>query len=289
MKRISVFGATGMLGKPVVRELVKAGFEITAMARNPEKAQRDLPTEVKIVSGDLRNQGDIERALEGAEGVYLNLSVKPETKETDFLPEREGLKSILAAAKSAGVERLGYCSSLVHRYQGMNGFRWWAFDVKKRAVEMIKQGGIPYTCFYPSSFMENFLEGGYKQGTKIMLAGKSKFPMWWIAGADYGKQVAKSFQIPEAANRDYDVQGLEEFNADEAARVFRDTYSKEKLTISKAPLFVLKAAGLFNQKMNYIAKIIDALNNYPENFASEKTWAELGKPTVTIADFARNS
>ena len=289
MRKIIVFGATGMLGKPVVRELVDAGFEVTAMVRSPEKARQELPVEVKLVAGDLRNRADVELALDAAEMVYLNLSVKAETKENDFQPEREGLKTILEAAKNAGVKRIAYCSSLVHRYQDTNNFHWWVFELKKQAVEMIKTSGIPYTIFYPSGFMENFDKGNYRQGNKMMLAGESKHPMWFIAGSDYGKQAAKAFQISEAEYRDYDVQGLEAFTGDEAVKVFSDNYVREKLTISRAPLLLLKIAGLFNQKMNYGAKILDALNNYPEKFASETTWAELGKPTVTLAEYARNS
>lgn len=289
MKKITVFGATGMLGKPVVKELVSAGFEVTAMARNTEKARRELPSEVKIVPGDLRNQTDVKRALETAEGVYINLSVKSDTKENDFQPEREGLKNIIEAAKDAGVKRIGFCSSLLHRYQGMNGFHWWAFDIKRQATEMIRQSGIPYTIFYPSNFMENFGVGDYVQGSKIMLAGESKFPMWFIAGSDYGKQVAKSFGILGEENREYAVQGLEAFTLDEAAKIFADNYQKQKLKISKAPVLPLKILGLFNRKMNYIAKIIEALNNYPEKFESEKTWEELGRPQVTLAEYARQA
>ncbi len=199
------------------------------------------------------------------------------------------MKIILEAAKNAGVKRIAYCSSLVHRYQGTNNFHWWVFEIKRQAVEMIKASGIPYTCFYPSGFMENFDKGDYRQGNKMMLAGESKHPMWIVAGSDYGKQVAKAFQIAEAENRDYDVQGLEAFTTDEAVKVFSDNYGREKLTISKSPLLVLKIAGLFNRKMNYGAKILDAINNYPEKFASETTWAELGKPTVTLSEYARKS
>ena len=288
MRKITVFGATGMLGKPVVRELVNAGFEVTVLARSPEKARAGLPVEVKFLQGDLQNKQDVERALETADGVYLNLSVPPESAPTDFQPEREGLKTVLEVAKDANVRRIGYLSSIVKRHQGANNFHWWAFDVKNQAVEMIKQSGVPYTIFYPSSFMENFA-GGYRQGNKLMLAGESKFPMYFIAGADYGKQVAKSFQILSDENREYDVQGLEAFTADEAAKVFAENYQREKLKISKTPLFVLKAAGFLNRKMANTAKIIEALNDYEERFTSEKTWQELGKPTITLAEYARKS
>jgi uncharacterized protein YbjT (DUF2867 family) len=289
MKKITVFGATGMLGVPVVKELVKAGFEVTALVRDREKARRLLPEDVRLVEGDLKNRADIERALEGAGGVYMNLSVEQGSAEKDFQPEREGVDNIIAAAKSAGVRRLAYCSSLVHRYQGTNGFDWWAFRIKAEAVEKIKRSGIAYTIFYPSSFMENFDKGNYLQNGRLMLAGESKHPMWFIAGEDYGRQVAKAFQLTEAENRDYDVQGPEAFTADEAARIFADNYQKEKLKISKTPFFVLKVMGAFSPKMNYGARILEALNNYPEKFAAERTWDELGRPQITLAEYARKS
>lgn len=289
MKKITVFGATGMLGQPVVKELTSAGFEVKAMVRSPEKARAVLPANVPLERGDLKNQSDIESALKETDAIYINLSIDAESKKDDFQPEREGLKNIIEAAKKANVRRIAYCSSLVHRYQGMNNFHWWAFDIKREAIEKIKSSGIPYTIFYPSSFMENFDKGGYKQGAKMMLAGKSKFPMWFIAGSDYGKQVAKSFQILGEKSGEYAVQGLEAFTADEAVKVFVENYQKEKLKISKAPIFLLKILGLFNQKMNYGAKIIEALNNYPEKFESEKTWEEMGRPQVTLAEYARQA
>lgn len=290
MKKITVFGATGMLGQPVVKELVKAGYEVTAMARNTEKARRVLPEEVRIIEGDLKLYGDVENALKDADATYLNLAVEPTSKQGDFQPEREGLDNILAAAKEHGIKRIAYLSSLVHRYQGMDGFFWWAFSIKQSAIEKIKSSGIAHTIFYPSNFMENLDIGNFKQGNRMMLAGESKYPVYFIAGEDYGKQVAKSFQVLGAnENRDYTVQGLEAFTNDEAVKIFVENYEREKLKISKAPIFILKLLGTFNRKINYGAHILTAINNYPENFESESTWKELGKPQITLKEYARRA
>ena len=40
IKKIAMIGATGMLGIPVAIALMEAGFEVTALARNPESARR---------------------------------------------------------------------------------------------------------------------------------------------------------------------------------------------------------------------------------------------------------
>jgi hypothetical protein len=54
----------------------------------------------------------------------------------------------------------------------------------------------------------------------------------------------------------------------------------------KAPLAPLKFLGLFNQRINYAYHICEAMNKYPEKFESENAWDDLGKPTITLADYA---
>ena len=52
---------------------------------------------------------------------------------------------------------------------------------------------------------------------------------------------------------------------------------------------MLKFMGLFSNKFIYGAKIVDALNNYPEKFESERTWEDLGKPETRFIDYIQQS
>jgi uncharacterized protein YbjT (DUF2867 family) len=288
IKNILVIGATGMLGKPVTNALVKAGFNVSVMARDPLKAKKSLPSGVSVLKGDIRNVNEITSAMEGQDAVYLSLSIKQTEKQSEFHSEEEGMRNLITAAKEKNIKRIAYLSSLVMFYQGMNGFNWWVFDIKHKAVKMIKESGIPYSIFYPSNFMES-LSGMYKQGKMLMLSGKSKHPMYFISAVDYGNQVARSFTLLKDENKEYNVQGKEAFTADEAVKIFKANYKKEKLFISKAPLGMLKFFGRFNTKMNYGANIITALNNYPEKFHAEVTWKELGEPEMTVKKYASES
>ncbi len=282
---IAIIGATGIMGRPVTRQLINAGYEVKVLSRSMSKARAFFP-EASVAEADAHEVASLTAALQGAEFLYLNLNIDQTVGPGGWQSEREGLTNILEAAKAAGIKRIGFISSVVMNYQGMNGFHWWIFDLKHRAVNMIKESGIPYLIFYPSTFMESF-PFIYRQGKRILLAGESRCPMWFIAGDDYGKQVANAFAVtPEGESREYVVQGLEPFTADEAAKVFIENYSGTKLSISKAPLGLLKFLGKFSHKINYGAHIVEALNNYPESFEAEKTWQELGKPTVTLKQFA---
>ena len=288
MKKIAIIGATGMLGQPVTKAFIDAGFEVSILARNAEQARQIFGDKVQVVKGDIQESEKIRTILHGKDCLYLNLSVKQESGRSDFQPEREGLRDILTIAKEAGIKRIGYLSSLVHFYQGQQGFNWWIFELKQKAVEAIKSSGIPYSIFYPSTFMESFDKGGYRLGDNLALSGKSRYKMFLIAGCDYGKQVTKAFEI-NTGNHEYNIQGQEGYTADEAAEYYVRHYSRRKVKIMRAPLGMLKFLGLFTNKFNYGAKIVDALNNYPEKFESAKTWKELGKPETTFYDYIKKS
>lgn len=284
IRRICVFGATGMLGRPVTQALVDAGFEVSAMVRNPQKAQKILPAKVTLLKGDLRSPGSIRKALKEVDAIYLNLSVRPDEKQKEFHTEVQGLDNILEEADKLNIQRIGYLSSIVQRYRG---FDWWVFDIKRSAVQVIQQSGIPWTIFYPSTFMETLSERS-RSGNRILISSPAQVSNYFIAGADYGRQVAKAFSLAEASNQHYDIQGPEALTLPNAAQRFVESYAKSSLKISDMSLKTLRFFGKFIRQMDYGAHILEAMLNYEEPFTSQNTWDLLGAPTTRIEDFGKN-
>ncbi|HEX9601703.1 MAG TPA: NAD(P)H-binding protein [Mariniflexile sp.] len=283
-KKITVIGATGMIGNPVTKELLKAGFEITALVRNVVKAKQIFPIgKIHFVNGDLQNIEEISEALKNADAVYISISSSPNDKEYEFNPEMHGFENILSALKISSVKQVGFLSSFLARnYAG----DWWVMNAKKQAINKIKKCGIPYTIFYPSNLMEN-LNGGMRDGNKINIIGKSTEKAWWIAGEDLGKIVAKSFETEKALNKEYSVQGLEAMTTLEATNAYIENYTKEKLKIAKLPMGMAKFLSLFVKPLKFVVPLIDTMNNNKETFEAQQTWDELGKPTITVEKFAR--
>ena len=282
-KNIAIIGGTGMLGLPVAKELLNAGYNVTALVRDKAKAERLLPKAVNIIVVELHDKTGLNKALKGVDYVYLNLSVSPTEKKSDFHAEKEGLANVINAANKNEIKRIGYLSSIISRdYKNID---WWVFDIKQEAIKTLKKSGISYTIFYPSSFMEN-LNNTFIQGNKINIVGKPLYKNWWIAGEDYGRQVARSFEIlNEGKNREYTIQGTEDLMMDEAVEIFVTHYKKQSIKIGKAPLGLLKFIGIFNPQLKYVSKILEVINNCNEKFDAQKTWDELGKPQITIEDY----
>lgn len=287
MKKIAFVGATGMIGKPVAHALVDAGYSVSALVRNVEKARKVLPESIQFVQGDLENLLKLENFLKDVDYLYLNLAPYKKAGPKKWQPEREGLANVLAIAKKMGIKRVGFLSSIVQRYQGMNNFDWWIFEIKNLAVDKVKESGLPYVIFYPSNVMETL--PSTIQGNKLLYGGKPQYKNWWIAGYDYGKQVAKAFEIiPNGENREYVIQGPEALTFHEASDIFLQYYSRQKLTPMKVPLWAIKFFGIFSKEANYGGHIIEALDKYPEKFEADRTWDELGKPSITVEQFAKS-
>ena len=66
MQKILFIGASGMLGQPVALELIRAGFQLTLLARDVEKLEKLFP-KIPVVKGDVFDRASLEDAMKGQE------------------------------------------------------------------------------------------------------------------------------------------------------------------------------------------------------------------------------
>ena len=95
---ILVIGATGRIGKDVVKGLKARGEQVRAMVRDTEKAPATREPGVEYVAGTLENYESVIAALQGIEEAFLLSSEEPR------MPDLHG--NFAAAAKDAGLGHL---------------------------------------------------------------------------------------------------------------------------------------------------------------------------------------
>lgn len=286
MKNITVIGATGMIGIPVTKELIKSDFNVTALVRDTENAKKIFSNKLNIVKGELANKSSIADAIRNADGIYINISTRPQDKENAFSPEIQGLDNILEVAKKMpNVKQIVLLSSFLARnYQG----NWWVMKAKQSGINRVKNSGIPYTIFYPSNFMENIDHGMIRNGKITILTTSDAKNAWWIAGEDFAKNVANAFNTQKALNNEYAVQGLECMSMHTVSKKFASFYAKEKLSVISIPFGIVKVFGIFVPQMKFLSNLMNVMLKNEENFEAKKTWEELGKPQITIEQYAKN-
>jgi dihydroflavonol-4-reductase len=112
VKATLVTGATGFIGWHVARTLLERGQRIRVLARDPEKL-RELDAEP--IQGDLRDPKSLDRAVRDCSVVYhVAADYRLWAKNPAELYESnvEGTRNLLRAARSAGVERVVYTSTV---------------------------------------------------------------------------------------------------------------------------------------------------------------------------------
>jgi putative NADH-flavin reductase len=101
--RLTVFGATGGVGREVVARALDAGHHVTAYVRNPAKLGVTRP-ELTVVAGALTDREAIERVVSGADAVISALGPSLDRKATE-MPLIEGTRNIVEVMQAAAVER----------------------------------------------------------------------------------------------------------------------------------------------------------------------------------------
>ncbi len=151
-KTILVTGGTGQQGRAVVTHLLKNGWKVRALVRDPNKdAAKALAEQgAELVKGDLYNRGSVDDALKNSYGVFSvqnywlkDVGYEGEIKQGTLLAE---------AAQAAGVKHFLYSSvGAAHRGMGQKHF------ASKWLIEQhIQKLGLPYTIIRPVAFMDNY-------------------------------------------------------------------------------------------------------------------------------------
>lgn len=120
MKKALVTGATGFVGSRLCQELLENGFSVRAMVRKQSKRSSLSNLQVEIIEAELTNPESLKKAVEGVDVVFHIAALYREAKFPDSVywqVNLDGTKSLLEAAKSAGVEKFIYCSTIgVHSH-----------------------------------------------------------------------------------------------------------------------------------------------------------------------------
>ena len=138
---ILITGASGNVGKEVLKQVAATGAKVRAAFQTVTKAAA-APSGVEITTMDYNKPETLQAALMGIERVFL---VAPPTPNLPAL-ERKAIDEI----KQSGVRHVVKLSAM--------GGRDAIFPRQHADSEdYIKSSGVPYTLLRPNGFMQNFV------------------------------------------------------------------------------------------------------------------------------------
>ncbi len=141
---ILVTGATGKIGREVVRQLSGAGVPARALVRDPDRAAFLRLPGIEVVVGDFRKPRTLDAALAGVDRVFLLSPPDP------LQVEMQG--NVIEAAKRAGA-RLIVKISVGGGPDASTQIGRWHWSTEKQ----LQASAIPFTLLRPNLFMQTLL------------------------------------------------------------------------------------------------------------------------------------
>ena len=250
---ITVFGASGFIGRYVVRALAKAGYRVRAATRRPHLAHELRPMgvvgQIQLVQANLRDPASIARAVDGADGVINLVGVLYEDgRQTFDSLQARGAGLVAQAARDAGIEHMVHISAI-----GADASSKSKYARTKALGEQAVRDAMPdATILRPSivfgeedEFFNKFADmARFAPALPLIGGGGTKFqPVWCV---DVAAAAVAALQDPNARGRTYELGGPVVYTFKELMEFILTTIRRKRLLVP-VPFLAAGGLGLFGE------------------------------------------
>ncbi|MDD5708410.1 MAG: NmrA family NAD(P)-binding protein [Kiritimatiellae bacterium] len=234
MNTYVITGATGHTGKPTTLGLLEKGHRVRIISRSPEKSRELVDRGAELFLGDTRDQSLLERALSGADAIYVVLPM--DARAPDYTARQvQDATAIANAIRRTGTKYAVSLSSIGAHLPAGTGV---VVGLHRMECLLNAIDGLNARHLRATYFMENTL--GQAQSIRLTGAmgspvrGSAKLPMVAagdVAAAALGNLLALDF---EGKSYEY-VLGERDLAFNEVAAIYGKAIGKPDLKYVDIP------------------------------------------------------
>lgn len=229
-----VTGATGQIGRRVVRLLRERELPVRAFVRLTSRYGELENRGAELFIGDLREERDIQKACKGVEYIISTHGSRSGNAQT--LDYRVNI-DLIDQAKEQGVKHFVFISVL----GSDRGYEDAPVFKAKRAVEKyLEASGLNYTILRPAGLSSNLLSLAeqFRQTGIYLLIGDPKNRTSIVSTDDLAQIAVDSVSVDRARNQIFAVGGPDVLKREDIPRIFSRIFNREPIIINP-PLFVV--------------------------------------------------
>jgi uncharacterized protein YbjT (DUF2867 family) len=279
-KRITVFGATGKIGKELLVFLSQANIPTIAVTRNKSKVE--IMPNIEWVEADMSRKETLAQTMKSSKSILLASSVNEK-----FTIEQS---NVIEIAKQCGVQHVVKLSSPGADKNSQNFIARPNGEVE----DILKSSGLNFTIIQPNSFMQNWL--GYFSETvqrerRIYEAtGEGKKP--FIDTRDIAKVAFKILtNVEKHIDKTYLLTGGIAVNYRQVAEAISKAIGEKVEYISMTndeAKHRMEKKGMPPMMINTFLAIAEGQRNGKADFVNTVAKEILGKEPISVEEFAKH-
>ena len=246
-KLIVVFGASGFVGKHVVRALCKAGYRVRAAMRRPQLGQElrvmGAVGQVQLLQANVRDFDSVSRALDGADGAINLVGLLYEKGKQKFDDVMHiGAQNIAKACKEKGVKNFVQVSALVDE----NSKAKYAIAKREgeKAIREAFKGAVilrPSIIFGPEDNFFNLFAGYCRFLPFLPLIGGGQTKFQPLFAGDVARAVLATIE-GNYNGKTFDLGGPKTYTFEEILRFITKTIHRPRGFL-KLPFWLVQLKG----------------------------------------------
>ena len=250
-----VIGATGTLGRQVVRRALDEGYDVRCLVRprqNPADFLRDWGA--TTVSGDLTKPETLPAAFVGIHTVVDASTARPE--EDTYAIDWKAKVACIQTAASMGIQRyVFYSIDKCDQHKEVP-----LMNMKASVEEYLKVSGMNYTVLRLCGFMQPLISG-------YAVPVLEEQPLWgtdddtrtaYLDTQDVAKMTLAACRRDEAANKVMTLAGPKSYSVREVIALCEKLGGADA-QVNKVPVLVLKATRALTRFFQWTAPASDRL------------------------------
>lgn len=258
--RALVAGATGYLGRYVVRAFKERGWWVRALVRDPGKLDRPGPFLEPAVRrcaddvfvGEVTRPETLEGVCDDVDVAFSSVGITRQREGFTFRDvDYRGNLNLLERARGAGVRKFVYVSVFnADRYEHLAIIR-----AHEDFVRALRDSGLPYTVVRPTGYFSDMSEflGMARRGF-VALIGSGENRLNPIHGADLAEVCAEAV---ESAEREIPVGGPEVFSQNEIAALAFAVLGRKPRILHIPPILARGVVSLVRPFDRQLSDLLD--------------------------------